>query len=609
MSDAQRPDPHILYSERLRLRRSEIEEAESRHRRTGNLRLIVAVAGLAIVWLALFQRSLSIAWVGLPVLAFAALVVRHERLLRRLDAIRRAASYYEKGLGRLDGHWAGKGSSGASYLDPAHLYAQDLDLFGEGSLFELLSTARTHIGEDTLARWLLAPASPDVIRARQQAVEELRPNVDLREDLAVLAESARTGVNPVALAAWGEAAPVLTSRALRYGALAFSLFGCAAFAGGSVALFAALDPGLEAVLVDLFFAALLGGLFFLYRMRGPMSAVIDSVEQAAHDLNLLSQVLVRLEREQFRSPLLSALRSSLDTEGAPPSRRLARLTRLMEWLDSRDNVFVRLVTPLILYPLHLSFAVEEWRRHSGPAVRRWLVATGEIEALCSLASHAFEHPGDPFPEIVPDGHCFEAEAIGHPLIPEKRVVRNDIALGGELRLLLVSGSNMSGKSTMLRTIGVNAVLALAGGPVRAARLRISPLALGASIRVLDSLQSGTSRFYAEIVRLRDILNAASGPLPALFLLDEFLHGTNSHDRLIGAEATVRSLVERGAIGLVTTHDLALAHIADGLGERARNVHFEDHLENGRMLFDYRMRPGIVEKSNAIELMRSVGLEI
>jgi DNA mismatch repair ATPase MutS len=209
----------------------------------------------------------------------------------------------------------------------------------------------------------------------------------------------------------------------------------------------------------------------------------------------------------------------------------------------------------------------------------------------------------------------EAEAIGHPLIEEGRVVRNDVQMGGAdgPRVLVVSGSNMSGKSTLLRTLGVNVVLAQAGAPVRARRLRISPLAVGASIRVTDSLQGGVSRFYAEILRLRQILDATARPgpngAPVLFLIDEFLHGTNSHDRRIGAEAVVRGLVERGAIGLITTHDLALADIAGALGARAANVHFEDHIEDGRMVFDYAMRPGVVRKSNAIELMRSVGLEI
>jgi DNA mismatch repair ATPase MutS len=232
-----------------------------------------------------------------------------------------------------------------------------------------------------------------------------------------------------------------------------------------------------------------------------------------------------------------------------------------------------------------------------------------MEALCSLASHAFEHPADPFPEFVAAGPCVDAEGIGHPLLAEDKVVRNDICIGGGLQVIVVSGSNMSGKSTMLRTVGVNAVLAQAGAPVRARRLTLSPLAVGASIRLTDSLQGGVSRFYAEILRLRQILDETAGPLPVLFLIDEFLHGTNSHDRRIGARALVLGLVERGAIGLITTHDLALADIADELGERAANVHFEDQIADGKISFDYQMRAGVVRKSNAIELMRQVGLEI
>jgi DNA mismatch repair ATPase MutS len=195
------------------------------------------------------------------------------------------------------------------------------------------------------------------------------------------------------------------------------------------------------------------------------------------------------------------------------------------------------------------------------------------------------------------------------LIPPERGVRNDVRLGGALRVLVVSGSNMSGKSTLLRTLGINVVLAQAGAPVRARRLRLTPLAVGASIKLSDSLQGGVSRFYAEILRIRQILDATAGTLPVLFLIDEFLAGTNSHDRRIGAEALVRGLVNRGAVGLVTTHDLALADIAGSLGERAANVHFEDHIEDGKIRFDYVMRPGVVRKSNALELMRSVGLEI
>jgi DNA mismatch repair ATPase MutS len=233
-----------------------------------------------------------------------------------------------------------------------------------------------------------------------------------------------------------------------------------------------------------------------------------------------------------------------------------------------------------------------------------------MEALCSVASYAFENPEDPFPQLVDGAGCLEAESIAHPLIPPSRAVRNDVRIGGAApHVLVVSGSNMSGKSTLLRTLGINTVLAQAGAPVRAQAMRLSRFAVGASIRVTDSLQGGVSRFYAEILRIRQILDLAAGPLPVLFLIDEFLHGTNSHDRRIGAEALVRGLLDRSAVGLITTHDLALADIAGALGPLAANVHFEDRIEDGKILFDYVMRPGVVRKSNAIELMRSVGLEI
>jgi DNA mismatch repair ATPase MutS len=370
-----------------------------------------------------------------------------------------------------------------------------------------------------------------------------------------------------------------------------------------------LSDGVDSLLRDLFLVALLVNGWFLYRQSGILGVAVSAVEEAAHELGLLSEVLVRMEREQFRCPLLAGLRASLDAEGEPPSRQLARLKRLVENLDSRDNVVVRVLEPFVLWTPHLAVKVEDWRAQSGTAVRRWLQAAGDMEALCSLASHAFEHPADPFPEFVPEGPWIEAEALGHPLLAEDKVVRNDIRLGGALQVIVVSGSNMSGKSTMLRTLGINAVLAQAGAPVRARRLSMSPLAVGASIRLTDSLQGGVSRFYAEILRLRQILDETAGPLPVLFLIDEFLHGTNSHDRRIGARALVLGLVQRGAIGLITTHDLALADIADELGERAANVHFEDQIEDGKISFDYHMRPGVVRKSNAIELMRQVGLEI
>ncbi|HEV2448699.1 MAG TPA: hypothetical protein VGS58_22355, partial [Candidatus Sulfopaludibacter sp.] len=330
---------------------------------------------------------------------------------------------------------------------------------------------------------------------------------------------------------------------------------------------------------------------------------------AAPDLNLIAGVLGRLEIERFASPRLAALRSDLDVEGVRPSRRIARLNRLVALVDSRANMAMAVIGPLLLWDLHLSYAIEDWRRVSGFAVRRWMSAAGEMEAISSIAGDSYEHPGYVFPEFVAEQPYFSGEGLGHPLLPEGRVVRNDVYLARDLRVLIVSGSNMSGKSTLLRAIGVNAVLAQAGAPVCARRLRISPLAVGASIRTEDSLHQNTSRFYAEITQLRRILEKTADGMPVLSLFDEVLQGTNSHDRRIGAEAIVQGLVRQGAIGLLTTHDVALADIAGMLSPPGGNVHFEDHLAGGRMHFDYRIRPGVVRKSNAIALMRSVGLEV
>jgi hypothetical protein len=606
------PDPRSTYSRLLAERKQAVTAGELFHRRLGYAQLAVAAVAVLVVWAAL-ARGFTIAWTAIPIAGFVALLIVHDRALGDLERRRRAVRFFENALARLDGDWAGRGESGDRFIDPAHPYAQDLDLFGKGGLFELLSTARTHIGEDTLARWLLIPSTPEIVRERNAAIDELRPRVDLREDLAVLAEDARSGVEPAALAVWGESEGLLPAGAH----LRLRLF----TALGVLTLAAILTSGLDWTgILDLPPAAAMAGRyllilgllangFYMRRIGKAVDSIVAAVDKAAHQLGLLSAVLARLEREQFQSPLLARLRATLDTQGHSSSGRLARLAHLAERLDSRDNLFVRMLEMFILWTPRLAAQVEDWRRESGRAVRGWLETVGEIEALNSLASHAFEHPADTFAEFVQDGALLDAHAIAHPLIPEGRAVRNDLRIGGALRVLVVSGSNMSGKSTMLRTLGTNVVLAQAGAPVRAARLRLSPVSIGASIRLNDSLQGGISRFYAEILRLRQILDLNNGKNTVLFLIDEFLNGTNSHDRRIGAQALVRGLVERGAIGLITTHDLALAEIADSLGEKAANVHFEDTVEDGQIHFDYVIRSGVVRKSNAIELMRSVGLEI
>lgn len=591
--------PHEVYRERRDERGARVEQLAARERTLSNLRLAVFALGVAGLWLVWGPVDASALWLVPPVVAFVALVLWHDRVIAARRHAERARAFYERGLARLEDRWIGLGEDGARFLDPHHLHAGDLDLFGRGSLFQLLCIARTRTGEETLAAWLATPAAPEEIRARQAAVAELRHRLDLREDLALLGEDVQSGLDADALVAWATAPRVAFPAASRPAAalLVLALFAAAL---GWLWLGMGALPFLAVLVLEGAFASAL---------RGRVRSVLSGLGRPARDLALLASLLERLERERFDSPRLAALRALLDVEGEPPSQRVARLVRRIELLEARQNQLFAPVAALLLWATQLALAIEGWRTASGSGIPRWIAVVGEFEALSSLASHAWEHPGDPFPEILSEGPRYEAEALGHPLLPESRCVRNSLSLGAGVRLYVVSGSNMSGKSTWLRTIGTNAVLAFAGAPVRARSMRISPFVLGCSLRIVDSLQSGESKFYAEITRMRDIVARASTPPPLLFLLDEILNGTNSHDRRIGAEAIVQGLLARGAVGLVTTHDLALARIAESRGDDARNVHFEDQLVEGEMRFDYRLRPGVVEKSNALALMRAVGLEV
>jgi hypothetical protein len=463
----------------------------------------------------------------------------------------------------------------------------------------LLSTARTGAGERTLADWLLGPGERGEVAARQEAVMELRPRVDLREEIALMGEDVQAAVDARGLAAWGMAPPVHFFTGAR---LIAPLLACAAVT--TLAAFFA-----QRLSVVPFLFVVLAEMIFTFPLRPKTSKVAEAVSAPAHELRMLALLLERLEREPFTSPRMVSLAGELKVEGTMASRRIKRLTRLIELLDSSENMFFRPVAAMLLWNAQFAMAVEAWRVSCGPLIGKWIAAVGEFEALCALSTYAFERPDATFPELVAQGPLFDADALRHPLIPEAAAVANDVRLGNAMRLWIVSGSNMSGKSTLMRAVGLNTVLAWAGAPVACARLRISPLTIGASMSTHDSLADNRSRFYAEISRVRDIVELARAGHPTLFLLDELLSGTNSHDRRIGAQAVVKGLVERGAIGLVSTHDLALAEIVVELGGRAANVHFEDHLEAGEIRFDYRLREGVVTRSNALELMRAVGLDV
>jgi MutS domain V len=586
------------YEQRLQVRESKVARYEKVHIQLGNLRLALVVIAVVIAWASFHKHLASPAWLLIPALLFIVVTAYHSRILRARDLAQRAVLFYRHGLARIADRWLGTGQSGERFDDPHHVYASDLDLFGRGSLFELLSTARTRMGEGTLAGWLLSPSTLGQIRERHVAVEELSSQLDLAEELAVLGEDARVGVHPEILTLWAEAPNRMAPAWLRWAAPAL-----AAAAVASVVIWGLWGTATPLVLVVVVEAIL------TYRLRQPLDAVLHSAEHAFHDLELLTGLLARIERQTFKAPRLQALRGELSSHHMAGSQALVKLKTIVDLISSRDNFIVHILDAPLMYSVQVAFAAERWRRAHGRVVRSWLRAIGEIEALLSLATYSYEHPADPFPEFIEGEARFEGIEIGHPLVPAATCIRNSVGVGGETRVLLVSGSNMSGKSTLLRAVGINVVLAMAGAPVRAQSLRLTPLLLGASIRVNDSLQEGSSRFYAEITRLRQIFDLAGEQPSLMFLLDELLQGTNSKDRRIGAEGLLRGLLSRGAVGLISTHDLALTEISGLPTGQLHNVHFQDEFEDGKMTFDYQLREGVVTKSNGLALMRSIGLDV
>lgn len=544
-------------------------------------------------------------WLFVPGLAFAAVAVRHAFVENARDLAARAVDFYDRGLRRLDGTWTGTGATGDRFRQDHHLYADDLDLFGNGSLFQLLSSARTTDGEARLAAWLTSPAARADVVERQQAIAELVPKLDVRERLFVLGPDVRALVDTTKLREWALSPPTLQQQWPRY-----ALPVLAALTAAHVAWWVwSGEP--PRWLGTLLIAQGLVGWWF----RARVLDIAHHVEPRARELTVLRDLVELIEREPASSPRLRALSAAMAATGHVASVEIGKLVSLADVLNTRQNQFVAPLAALLLLGTQTAVAIDRWRARCGTHVAHWLEVVAEYEALAALAGYAAEHPHHPFPELVDEGPVVEAEQLAHPLLPAARAVANDIRLGRDApHVLLVSGSNMSGKSTWLRTIGLNVVLAQAGAPVCAARMRLSPLQVGATLRIQDSLQEGQSRFFAEISRLSAIVAMArrrdlpASP-PVLFLLDEVLAGTNSHDRRVGAEAIVRGLVELGAIGLVTTHDLALADLVPRMGQRAANVHFEDRFEHGALHFDYRLRDGVVRSSNALALMRSVGLDV
>jgi hypothetical protein len=459
---------------------------------------------------------------------------------RRSRELRRVVAFYERLVARKSRAWTDDPQRGEEYEDADHLYSGDLDLFGRGSLFQFLCIARTGTGRDALARYLTKLADEPEAKARAAAVAELRSRTDLREAVAAAGAASLSDCRTQTFVEWVQAPSQRISMLARVIALTLSS-GLPILGLLTVTGILSADSLFKVAPVWLVLAV---GFAQLFRERA--EAVVVNFGLPSIDLSILADLIRILEQEEFKSPKLRSLAEATKGRNPPASREIARLRRLVRVLEA-GKIFEP-ITWFFLWDTQFAMAIENWRVKHATEMQLWLDTIGEFEALNAVSAYAFDHPDDAHAEFVAGPPVFEALGLGHPLMESETCVRNDIHLGDGVPLWIVSGSNMSGKSTLLRSCGLAVVLASMGAPVRAHRFRISDLTLAAAIRIQDSLLDGKSKFFVEVERLKSIIDLAGGSRRLLFLVDEILSGTNSQDRQTASEAVIRALLERDAIG-------------------------------------------------------------
>ncbi len=597
-----------LYAERRARFDVHFARANRRWNRISNLRLVVAFAALgAAGWAAQQSSARGGALAAVLASTFIALIVLHRSTGAERRRLALMAGINHEAEQRWRRAWDvlplrhGVPAEG-------HSFAADLDLFGRASLFHLLDTTSTPMGASRLRRWLLTPSAPDGVQERQKAVAELAPLLDWRQELQRIGRSAHADEDRLAsFLSWCESDRWLERRR-------WMVWLARASAVGVLGTGALDLGGLMGTPLWIAFLLMNAGLLITTnREVGRRLAMV-----ASHHGALLgySAMLEHIGRGTVHAPRLAPLGDRLAAHDDGASHAIKRLHRWSAWVIPRGSMPHLPLQLLVNWDIQILARLEGWHRRHGSEVRGWLDAIGEIEAIASLASLAHDHPDWTFPVIDHNAQAIEAEHLGHSLLPNESRVCNDVTVGPPGTFLLVTGSNMSGKSTLLRAIGVNVVLAGAGGPVCARVMRMPPVRVWTSVRVQDSLEHGVSRYMAELLRLKDIVDAARGAAAGepkvLYLLDEILQGTNTAERQIAARRVISFLVQCGAIGAVTTHDLTLVDSPE-LRDRARCVHFSEQFRTGpdgmRMEFDYRLRSGLATSTNALRLLEMVGLDL
>ena len=587
-------DRAIVYQQRRDLFSSELSKQEQVINRISILRLITALAVLLFIYLS-FRDTLYLFALLTSIVAFAALVRTHTKQFREKVIKENLLKINTAELAAMKGDFSAQ-PFGTEFINTRHSYSYDLDIFGEGSLFQFINRASTFSGKQFLAERLTSPlSSADEIQQQQEAIAELSPKLDFRQMLqAIGVDSKETKESKQQLLEWLKQPSLFASQTfwkvlLVILPLATIGLGVAAF------FFPAVKP--FAILLILVQWGITG--FYFKRIN----VFHDYVSRKRSVLDQYSDLLKEINAQKFESAKLQEL--SATTHQA--ESKIANLAGLVRALDARLNFMTNLVVnSLLMYDLQCVYRLEKWKEENAHALESWLNAISEMEMLNSFGTYAYNHPSYSFATIQPQ-LSIAAVGMGHPLLEDEACVVNDVKMGTPQKALIVTGANMAGKSTFLRTLGINLVLALNGAPVFAKQFMCPLVGLRTGMRTADSLKDHQSYFYAELNRLHSITEELREQKPLLILLDEILKGTNSTDKQAGSIALVKQLLDFPCLSIIATHDLALGELEQQFPTQVINYHFEPTIENDELSFDYTLKRGIAEKMNATFLMKKMGI--
>lgn len=523
--------------------------------------------------------------------------------LKNHDKIRftnKILGLYQKEIDNLKGVFPFENGSG--YIDKEHPYSSDLDIFGEGSLFQYMNRTTSEPGADTLARFLTEKSSIDIITARQKAVSELRADSEWLKRMQTSGALKKfTNQASIKLDNWVDQRNTF----ITFKPWAFLRYLLPAVILTIIFLYVNGTASIGVLLITLLVFAIIA-----YQLNKVVAPIHHQLDDVAQQLSSLSSTIEMIENRKFKSPLLNEMKNELFLKDSNSSKEIQKIKRLLDQLDLRYNFVVSLpLNLLLLWNLQQVLELEKWKVRHRDHIRQWINVLAKFEAMNSLANFSFNHPDYVFPEVVPEYFSIKGEEIGHPLIPGLKRVSNPIEIPAEGKLMLVTGSNMAGKSTYLRSIGVNCVLAFCGAPVCAKRFSVSLVSLISSMRIADNLQESTSTFYAELKKLKVIIDHVNQSDKVFILLDEILRGTNSIDRHTGSKALIRQLIEKRSAAIIATHDLELAELKETFSDNILNYHFDVQVSNEELFFDYQLKPGICRSMNASILMKKIGIEI